>query len=160
MNEDNGMKDILCINVGKLNTDTSVNLFQTLIRERTGVTYDHHLDNFFLFLVIWASHFTHSRTISRLISHIQVSTQWVVNYHFWSLLLFRDVLHGNSIERHIVWDNMYSAMQTMSSDPMGESGSIVYPVGKLNTDTSVNLLQTPITRQFAWLCTCCVQIFN
>ena len=52
MNEDNGMKDILCINVGKLNTDTSVNLFQTLIRERTGVTYDHHLDNFFLFLVI------------------------------------------------------------------------------------------------------------
>ena len=52
MNEDNGMKDILCINVGKLNTDTSVNLFQTLIRERTGVTHDHHLDNFFLFLVI------------------------------------------------------------------------------------------------------------
>ena len=38
MNEDNGMRDILCINVEKLNTDAAVNLFQSLIRVRTGVT--------------------------------------------------------------------------------------------------------------------------
>ena len=38
LNEDNGMRDILCINVGKLNTDAAVNLFQSLIRVRTGVT--------------------------------------------------------------------------------------------------------------------------
>ena len=35
MNEENGM---LCINVGKLNTNAAVNLFQSLIRVRTGVT--------------------------------------------------------------------------------------------------------------------------